>query len=244
MGKKGKGHRREEEDEPVKKKNVITEEQLMDKSHMDRTDFIPLLATESLYAPFIYGETNEIAVKKIVTDLNYLLYTDFKNFWATVLYNPTLKNCLATCLAYLHRRWMNNYRYSQQTEDEFNSSSDNLINYQRVKDEEIYEYTQGLAQVVLVIYHRIVSFNAENKELSDLYKISEEITRKYILDFPKLFELAELYGETNPEIVRYIIKMYSRTLPSFYQVLTTSILPVLLNRMGENIRKMKNLSER
>lgn len=59
MGKKGKGYRREEEEEPVKKKNMITEEQLMDKSHMDRTEFIPLLPTESLYFPFQYEKEGE-----------------------------------------------------------------------------------------------------------------------------------------------------------------------------------------
>jgi hypothetical protein len=138
---------------------MITEEQLMDKSHMDRTEFIPLLAKESLYEPFIFQEDSEIALKKIVSDLNYLLYVDFKNFWATILYNPSLKNCLSTCLSFLHRRWMNNYRYSKETEDEFSSNEDNLMNFKRVKDEGVYEYTEGLAQVVLVIYHRIVSFN-------------------------------------------------------------------------------------
>jgi hypothetical protein len=32
-----------------KKKNIITEEQLMDKTHMDKTEFIPMLPEESLY---------------------------------------------------------------------------------------------------------------------------------------------------------------------------------------------------
>lgn len=108
---------------------------------MDRTEFIPLLATESLYEPFIFNDVSEVAVKKIVTDLNYLLYTDFKMFWATVLYNPSLKNCLASCLTYLHRRWMNNYRYSKESEEEFIGNEDHLMNFKRVKDEAIYEYT-------------------------------------------------------------------------------------------------------
>ena len=42
MGKKGKYRQAEEEDLP-KKKTMITEEQLMDKTHMDKTEFIPLL---------------------------------------------------------------------------------------------------------------------------------------------------------------------------------------------------------
>lgn len=42
MGKKGKYRQVEEEPVP-KKKAVLTEEQLMDKSHMDKTEYIPLL---------------------------------------------------------------------------------------------------------------------------------------------------------------------------------------------------------
>lgn len=113
-----------------------------------------------------------------------------------------------------------------------------------MKDEPIFEYTQGLAQVVLIIYHRIVNFNIENKELSELYKINEEISRKYILDFPKLFEIAEIYGETNPEIVYYIVRLFSKTMPTFYQTLTTSILPFIFKRMEELIRRTKVVTER
>lgn len=50
----------------------------------------------------------------------------------------------------------------------------------------VFEYTQGLLQVILLIYHRIVSFSFENKELSALYKIGEEINKRYILDVPKI----------------------------------------------------------
>lgn len=57
---------------------MITEEQLMDKTHMDKTEFIPLLPSESLYSPFLYDKYNEAALIKIVTDLNYLLYVEFK----------------------------------------------------------------------------------------------------------------------------------------------------------------------
>ena len=198
---------------------------------MDRTEFIPLLIQDTMYEPFIYKEENEIALKKIVTDLNHLLYIDFKNFWATVLYNPSLKNCLSSCLSFLHRRWLNCYRFSKESEEEFAANEENLFNFKRVKDEPIFEYTQGLAQVIIIIYHRIVSFNIENKELSDLYKINEEIARKYLLDFPKLFEIAEIYGETNPDTVYYIVKMFSKTMPTFYQTLTTSILPFVFKRM-------------
>lgn len=54
MGKKGKYKQVEEQPMP-KKKTMITEEQLMDKTHMDKTKFIPLLPDESIYPPFIYN---------------------------------------------------------------------------------------------------------------------------------------------------------------------------------------------
>lgn len=46
MGKKGKYNKnnQQEEEEPRKKKIMITEEHLMDKTHMDPTNFIPLIA--------------------------------------------------------------------------------------------------------------------------------------------------------------------------------------------------------
>ena len=87
----------------------------MDKTHMDKTQFIPLLPSESLYPPFIYSDLNQAALEKLVTDLNYLLYVDFKTFWATILYNPTIKGALVSCISFMHRRWLNEYVYSHQT---------------------------------------------------------------------------------------------------------------------------------
>ena len=66
----------------------------MDKSHMVKTQYIPLLDKDSLYEPFIYDKYQEAALRQILLDLNYLLYVPFKTFWATMLYNPYLKYCL------------------------------------------------------------------------------------------------------------------------------------------------------
>jgi len=52
MGKKGKNCLKQEVEEEPKKKKIITEEQLMDKTHMDRTVFIPMLIKDALYPPF------------------------------------------------------------------------------------------------------------------------------------------------------------------------------------------------
>lgn len=109
MGKKGKYNNKaekEEEESGKKKKFMISEQHLMDKNHMDTTEFLPFLPVDSMYYPF---KAQEQAVRKILKDLNYLLYLDFKSFWATLLYNPSLKNSLTTCLQFFHRKWLNNY---------------------------------------------------------------------------------------------------------------------------------------
>ena len=110
MGKKGKynNNNKNEDDEPKKKKFMITEEHLMDKTHMDSTQFISFVPSDSLYFPYALKPQ---PLRKMVMDLNYLLHLDFKNFWATILYNPSLKNCLTNNLKFLHRRCLNKYEF-------------------------------------------------------------------------------------------------------------------------------------
>lgn len=83
---------------------------------MDPTEFIPYLPDDSLYPP--YNRINNLPLKKIVQDLNYLLYVDFKAFWATVLYNPSLKICLCSCLQNLHRKTLNLYTAKSVDQEE------------------------------------------------------------------------------------------------------------------------------
>lgn len=45
-----------------KKKTILTEEQLMDKTHMDKTEYIPLLPAETMYPPFIFNSYAEAAL--------------------------------------------------------------------------------------------------------------------------------------------------------------------------------------
>ena len=102
-----------------KKKTMITEEQLMDKTHMDKTEFVPFVPDDSLYPPFIHSPMQAAAIQKITGDLNYLLYVNFKQFWTTLLYNPSLRHCLSSLLSFLHRRSLNQYLASRQSEEEF-----------------------------------------------------------------------------------------------------------------------------
>ena len=123
----------------------------MDKTHMDDTEFLPLLPSDSLYPPF--GIDHVKILRKIVKDLNYLLYSGFKNFWATILYNPTLKNCLNTCLQFLHRNWLNIYYSDQSERREY---------FDLVKDRDEYELTSALMKIILIIHFRILTAHDEN----------------------------------------------------------------------------------
>jgi len=82
----------------------------MDKSNMDFTEFIPLLPEDVLYPPFKISVNSAKALLKIVTDMNYLLYLEPKNFWATVTYNISFNRCLSSCLSQMSVKWMNKYQ--------------------------------------------------------------------------------------------------------------------------------------
>jgi hypothetical protein len=58
------------------------------------------------------------AILKILTDMNYLLYLEPKNFWATVTYNISFGRCLSSCLSQLSCKWMNKYRFLGEEETE------------------------------------------------------------------------------------------------------------------------------
>ena len=118
MSKKRKHNQKPEEEEFKKKNFMITEEHLMDKTHMETTQYLPYLPNDSLYPNFQYSEDAVRILRTIVKDLNYLLYLNFKNFWATLLYNPTLKICIQSCLKSFHCRWMNEYINKQSIPDE------------------------------------------------------------------------------------------------------------------------------
>ena len=134
----------------------------MDKTHMDDTEFLPLLDKDSLYPPFVVLDV--VVLRKVVKDLNYLLYLDFKNFWATMLYNPSLKICLNSCLQYLHRGWLNEYKRAEDDKRDY---------YALISDREEYEYTAGLMKVVLIIHYRMLSAENENPELTSLYRLND-----------------------------------------------------------------------
>jgi hypothetical protein len=116
-GKYKKNKNEEEEEDFKKKKPMITEEHLMDKSNMDYTNFVPISLADVLNPPYNFTNETINLLKKLITDFNYLLYIDFKKFWATLLYNPSLKNCISNLFETLSVKALNIYKFQSEDED-------------------------------------------------------------------------------------------------------------------------------
>lgn len=109
----------------------------------------------------------------------------------------------------MHRRWLNSCLSSKLSPEKFDEDEDNNRHFRIVKDGSIFESIEGIDQVLILIFHRVVNFNNENKELSAFYKLGDEVIRKYIIDIPRLLELCEIYGAKNGPIVRHIVKHFA-----------------------------------
>lgn len=55
----------------------------------------------------------KITMRELLKQLNWLRYLSFKEFWATVQFNLSLKYCLESCLLFLQRRKYNEYLHIQ-----------------------------------------------------------------------------------------------------------------------------------
>lgn len=79
---------------------------------MHKAEFLCFLPDDSIYfvkRTKLLDEDLKLITHKILGELNYTLYLSFREFWATVLYNSTIRKCLESCLTYFHRRKYNQY---------------------------------------------------------------------------------------------------------------------------------------
>lgn len=99
-------------------------------------------------------------------------------------------------------------------------------------------------KVILLIFWRVVHSTEENLELSNLYHIKTEIINKYILDFPRVLEIIEIYGDSNEEIVRVIVKQFVGLSPTLYSDFKDEIIEPLVSRMNKNLGLVKKITDR
>ncbi len=67
---------------------------------------------------------------------------------------------------------------------------------------------------------------------------------KYILDVPRLLEIVEIYGETNEDIVKIIIKNFTNLSPTLYSDFTEEIMQPMITRMSKNLNVIKKTTDR
>lgn len=79
---------------------------------MHRSDFLCFLPQDAIYytnRANLLNDDLKLVLRRMVGELNYMLYLTFQEFWATVLYNSTFRKCLESCLTYFNRRKYNQY---------------------------------------------------------------------------------------------------------------------------------------
>jgi hypothetical protein len=64
------------------------------------------------------------------------------------------------------------------------------------------------------------------------------------LDVPRLLEIAEVYGASNPELVRGIVREFTNLSPTLYSDFKEEILEPLITRMGKNVTFIKKTTDR
>lgn len=80
--------------------------------------------------------------------------------------------------------------------------------------------------------------------MSNLYHLKTEIVTKYILDVPRLLEIVEVYGSTNEEIVKVIVKQWTNLSTTLYSDFVGEIMEPMVAKMGKNLGMVKKTTDR
>lgn len=154
---------------------------------MRNTEYPCFLPSDAIYyvtRSNLLNTDMRFMIRKMLGELNYLLYLSFKEFWSTLLYSPSLKKCLESCLSFFNRK-----KYNQYVRED--------VHFQEITDNETAEYQSHLFKVVLKIFYRILNGDQENPDLWSKYRLSQDIYDKWILDIPKVFDLMDVYASDN-----------------------------------------------
>ena len=67
---------------------------------------------------------------------------------------------------------------------------------------------------------------------------------KYILDVPRLLEIVEVYGSTNEDIVKVIVKQWTNLSTTLYSDFVGEIMEPMVAKMGKNLGMVKKTTDR
>jgi hypothetical protein len=161
--------------------------------------YLPLVPEDALYRPNLKQLKDpefKIMLLKFTADLNLLLMMDQQEFWKELEDNQSLLVSLESCLAVLPKREFDRYEGAGHIFLDKLDPRDPLI--------EMYSL---LLKNVLLVYYRIscASTKVEKEMLYDCW----------LIDVPKLLDLAGIYGPSNPAIVKQIILNTYKAHPNY-----------------------------
>lgn len=139
------------------------------------------------------GHWLELA-QTITADLKWLLRLPFFQFWSNVVYNPTIGDCLVSCL------------------QEF-PTCHNRQSFPR--DSHMHSTLEELCYRVFLVLARLVT-SKESKEAFMTHKVHGDfLYDKYLLTVPMMLDICQLYGRDNQGLVQKMITTAMKLQPLY-----------------------------
>jgi hypothetical protein len=151
--------------------------------------YLSLVPPDALYThnlPHLTTPQLKLSLLKLARDLNLLLFMDSEQFWRELDENDSLPLCLESCLSVFARREYGRYEDGRGVNRETMGGE--------VPQFGLYS---ALMETVLRVYYRM-------SEAPSRFAV-ETLYHRWLLDVPKLLDLAAVYGASSPQLVRKLI---------------------------------------
>ncbi|XP_043280547.1 activating signal cointegrator 1 complex subunit 2 [Venturia canescens] len=183
----------------VRKDGILQPVPALSKDWMEKRTFLEYKAPQ-IYKP----NGNEIlgakdrwleVVENITTDFKWLLHLKFYKFWSNVLYNPTIGDCLVSCL------------------QEF-PTFHNLETFPN--DPMMRESLENLRHKVFLFLARLVTSKQSKEEFITHEVHGEFLYDNFLLTVPMMFDICQLYARENPKHVERMLMTAMKLQPLYY----------------------------
>ncbi|KAF5829243.1 hypothetical protein DUNSADRAFT_16371, partial [Dunaliella salina] len=159
-------------------------------------------------------ESITLQVQLISADLGHLLKQDAKSFWSTVLNDASLHVCIDSYLRFKRRG------HDNRADDVQGSSA----------------AEQQLARRVFMVLMRMVTSSENGKGAPTDTERARYIYDRWLLDVPKLLDVAALYGPANPRLVNQFLNSVFMLQPQ-YKGDVQGIVPPLVANLGSVLQQ-------
>mmetsp|Transcript_10537 Transcript_10537/g.27506 ORF Transcript_10537/g.27506 Transcript_10537/m.27506 type:complete len:856 (+) Transcript_10537:104-2671(+) len=173
--------------------------------------FLPFLPNDD---KGIKDAATDCCVQLISADLGHLLKQDAKSFWSTVLNDTSLHVCIDSYLRFKRRG------HDRRADDVQGTSA----------------AEQQLARRVLMVLMRMVTSYEDGKGAPPDAERARCLYDRWLLDVPKLLDVAALYGPANPRLVSQFLSSVF-TLQPQYKGDVQGIVPPLIANLGSVLQQ-------